>query len=257
MAIERRLVRGLKKLSFAPPVAYVYNPLVYARAPHEEFLRRFACSEPEAVFLGMNPGPFGMAQTGVPFGEVQLVRDWMGIEENVSRPRKEHPKRPILGFECKRREVSGARLWGWASERFGAPERFFERFFVLNYCPLVFMEESGRNLTPDKCPKEERDALFALCDRMLRDSIEALEPTQVIGIGNFAERRANEVLEGMDVPIGKILHPSPQSPAANRGWAEAAEKDLVKCGIQVEATRRTRVKRRTPAKRPGGSAGRN
>ena len=32
------------------------------------------------VFLGMNPGPFGMAQVGVPFGEVAAVRDWLRID---------------------------------------------------------------------------------------------------------------------------------------------------------------------------------
>ena len=37
----------------------------------------------EAVFLGMNPGLWGMAQTGVPFGTVSLVRDWMGIEDTA------------------------------------------------------------------------------------------------------------------------------------------------------------------------------
>src|SRR5688572_32536315 len=95
----------------------------------------------------MNPGPFGMAQTGVPFGDVAMVRDWLGIVAAVAKPRDEHPKRPVLGFECQRSEVSGARLWGWARARFGTPQRFFERFFVANYCPLAFMESSGANRT--------------------------------------------------------------------------------------------------------------
>jgi single-strand selective monofunctional uracil DNA glycosylase len=231
LRIEGRMTRELETLPFSKPVEFVYNPLQYANAPHEAYVRRFASRGSEVILLGMNPGPFGMAQTGVPFGEVSLVRDWMGIRARVGRPPREHPKRPIQGFDCPRSEVSGARLWGWARDRFEIPARFFARFFVINYCPLVFMEASGRNRTPDKCRKVERDALYAICDRALRASIEHLEPEWVIGVGAFAEERAARALDGLPVRVGRMLHPSPQSPAANRGWAEAAERDLAAAGI--------------------------
>src|SRR6185436_19075361 len=116
--ISRRLAGEVDAISFAPPVAYVYNPLVYARAPHELYLERYGRAPKEVVFVGMNPGPFGMAQTGVPFGDTAIVKRWFGIEAAVGRPPKEHPKRPILGFACERSEVSGTRLWGWAEQRF-------------------------------------------------------------------------------------------------------------------------------------------
>jgi single-strand selective monofunctional uracil DNA glycosylase len=231
--IAKHLSKALRPLRFGPPVTHVYDPLAYAFAPHAEYLRRYGHRGVEIVLLGMNPGPFGMAQTGVPFGEVTLVRDWLGIEAEVGRPAKEHPKRPILGFACRRSEVSGARLWGWARESFGTPEIFFRRFFVLNYCPLVLMESSGKNLTPDKCPLEVREPLFKLCDDALRRNIEWLRPRWVVGVGGFAEARARAALEGMPVKLGRILHPSPQSPAANRGWAAAAVKDLSCLGIEV------------------------
>ncbi len=235
--ISRGLVKKLARLEFAEPITHVYNPLDYAREPHELYLERFGNKHPEAVLLGMNPGPFGMAQTGVPFGEVALVRDWIGVSGKVKKPNNEHPKRPILGFDCPRSEVSGARLWGWAKEEFGTPEKFFEKFFILNYCPLVFMEESGKNRTPDKCTKEEREKLYKICDDALRKAIAWLEPKWVIGVGNFAETRAKDVLEGLEtsVPfqIGRVLHPSPQSPAANRGWADAVQKDFAKIGISL------------------------
>lgn len=231
--INRQLVRDLADLDFAPPVAHVYNPLVYARRSAERYLERFARPGPEAFFLGMNPGPFGMAQTGVPFGEVALVRDWLGIEERVDRPEDEHPKRPVLGFDCTRSEVSGARLWGWARERFGEPERFFERFFVWNYCPLVFLEEGGRNRTPDKLPAAERATLFEACDLALRRLVDHLGPERVIGVGKFAEDRAREALGDTAPPLGRILHPSPASPLANRGWAPQAEQQLAALGVEL------------------------
>ena len=231
------LLEELAPLDFASPVTHVYNPLVYARESHDLYLDRFGLAPREVLLVGMNPGPWGMAQTGVPFGEIEAVREWMGIEAPVGKPESEHPKRPIEGFACSRSEVSGRRLWGWVQERFGAPEVFFERFFIHNYCPLSFLEETGRNRTPDKLKKEERDALFTVCDRALRRTVEALSPRWVIGIGQFAETRARAslegVLEGVEVEIGRILHPSPASPAANRGWAEQAERELGDLGIRV------------------------
>ncbi len=234
-AISDRLVADLAGLRFAPPVSFVYNPLVYARGAWDLMLERFGGAPKEVLFLGMNPGPFGMAQTGIPFGEVSLVRDWMGISVAVGRPEREHPKRPILGFEHPRSEVSGARLWGWVRERFGEPERFFARFYVVNYCPLVFLEESGRNRTPDKLPAGEREALFAACDRALRATVAHYSPRWVIGVGVFAEKRALAVVGDMDVRVGRILHPSPASPMANRGWAQQAELQLGELGIDLGA----------------------
>jgi single-strand selective monofunctional uracil DNA glycosylase len=233
--IQRRLVKDLTPLEFAPPVAHVYNPLVYARGPGEEYLKRYAKSGVEALFLGMNPGPFGMAQTGVPFGEVNVVRDWLDIVGRVGKPEDEHPKRPILGFDCTRSEVSGRRLWGWAQERFASPEAFFERFFVWNYCPLVFLEEGGRNRTPDKLPASEREELYAHCDQALARLVKFLEPERIIGVGKFAMTRAAAALGNGAPPIDWILHPSPASPAANRGWAPQAEAQLEAMGVSLGA----------------------
>lgn len=185
------------------------------------------------LLVGMNPGPFGMAQTGVPFGDVTMVRDWMGIEAQVHKPAREHPKRPIDGFACTRSEVSGTRLWGWARKRFGTPDQFFERFFVANYCPLCFMEESGRNRTPDKLPACEAEPVFAACDEALRKTVETLRPAYVLGVGAFAEGRIREALGDCAMTIGRILHPSPASPAANRDWAGAAEKAMRGYGIAL------------------------
>jgi len=223
----RRLGREAGRLEFDEPVAYVYNPLEYAWTAHRRYLERFGGGRKQAILIGMNPGPWGMAQTGVPFGEIAAVRDWMGIEEKVARPELEHAKRPIEGFACRRSEVSGRRLWGWARDRFGTATEFFARFWVHNYCPLAFLEDSGRNRTPDKLPASERAELFAICDQGLRDIVELLEPSYVIGVGAFAEKRAKAVLgDDSGLTFGRIPHPSPASPAANRGWAEAADAAL-------------------------------
>jgi single-strand selective monofunctional uracil DNA glycosylase len=229
--IAIQMSEELAGLRFGPPVTHVYNPLEYAFEAHQKYLKRWAKKSADVMLLGMNPGPFGMAQTGVPFGEVAMVRDWLGIEARVGKPKQEHPKRPIEGFACKRSEVSGARLWGWIKETFGTPDQFAKRMFIGNYCPLVFMEETGRNRTPDKLAAGERMKLFEICDRALRRTVECLEPKFVVGVGTFAEERAQVSLLGLEVKIGRILHPSPASPSANTGWAKTVSKQLRELGV--------------------------
>ena len=233
------LVAALDGLTFGPPVTHVYNPLSYARAAWDAYCDKYGQGRREVLLIGLNPGPWGMSQCGVPFGEVNAVRDWLGIEVPIGKPPVEHPKRPILGFDCPRSEVSGARLWGWARETYGTPEAFFARLFVANYCPLVFMEESGRNRVPEKLPKAERAPLFEACDRALRRTVELLEPRFVVGVGKFAERKARGVVGDLDVVVGSVPHPSPASPLANRGWAPLMDAALRELGLPVLALRGT------------------
>ncbi len=245
-AAARRLADECGALRFALPVTHVYNPLDYAWAAHRQYIDRYGATRKRVVFIGMNPGPFGMTQTGVPFGEVRAVREFLGIVAAIGRPPVEHPERPVQGFACKRAEVSGSRVWGLVAARWGSASAFFASHYVANYCPLVFLEESGKNRTPDKLPAGERAALTAACDRHLRRVVELLEPAWVIGIGGYAEKQAEAALgasSGSSTPasngpskgprIGRILHPSPASPAANLGWAEAAVAELQAQGIPV------------------------
>lgn len=227
----RKLRAAVAKLHFAPPVAYVYNPLEYAWAAHELYLRRYGNNSKRVVFLGMNPGPFGMVQTGIPFGQVAAVREWLGINTPIGAPAKEHPKRLVAGFACHRSEISGERLWGLFARRFETADAFFEQHFVANYCPLAFMEESGRNRTPDKLARSERQNLFAVCDDHLRATLKILEPEWLIGVGDFAIARARQSVDGTAVKLGKILHPSPACPASNIDWAGQAAAQLKKLGV--------------------------
>jgi single-strand selective monofunctional uracil DNA glycosylase len=241
--IKEQLIQGMRlladeagKLAFSPPVHTVYNPLVYAREPAERYITLYA-QKCRALLVGMNPGPFGMAQTGVPFGEIAHVRGWLGLEERVERPPLEHPKRPVQGFACTRSEVSGRRLWGFFKERFKTPGAFFRVFYAANYCPLVFMDAGGRNLTPDKLPAGERAALYAACDAYLQKTAELLEPEIIIGVGTFAAKRAEAALVSRGaapVRIATLPHPSPANPQANRGWDALAAKVLEELGLLPE-----------------------
>jgi len=232
IAAARALSAQAEKLRFAPPVTHVYNPLAYAWSAHEQYLARFGGPGKEVVFLGMNPGPFGMAQTGVPFGEIAAVRDWMKIDAVIGHPAREHRLRPVRGFACAQSEVSGRRLWNFFAQRFGPPEKFFARHFVVNYCPLAFLEgERAANRTPDKLPAAEAQPLFQICDTHVRAVLEILQPKWIIGVGAFAEKRAREAVRGLAVQAGRILHPSPASPAANRDWPGQVTAQLQTLGV--------------------------
>jgi single-strand selective monofunctional uracil DNA glycosylase len=228
----QRLAREVDELSFEAPVTHVYNPLRYAAPAYREYLRRYATSPKRIVYLGMNPGPWGMAQTGVPFGQVAAVRDWLGVSGKLGRPRVEHPRYQVSGFGCHRSEVSGARLWSTLAERYATPDDFFRDRFVANYCPLLFIAHD-RNLVPEKLPPAERTPLLAACDRHLQAICRALEPEWVIGIGKFARERAEKALAGTDIAVLEILHPSPASPAANRGWAGQVDAQLARHGLTL------------------------
>ena len=231
IAAARELCAQVDRLRFKRPVTHVYNPLNYARAAHEAYLRRFGDGKRRVVFMGMNPGPFGMVQTGIPFGEVAAVRDWLKISAKVGVPEDFNPKRPVLGFDCPNSEVSGRRLWGLFKERFGAPENFFKGHFIVNYCPLAFVEQRGANFTPNKLPAAEKNRLLKVCDAHLRRVLEILEPEWLVGIGGWAMERGELAAEGSNVRVGQMLHPSPASPKANRGWARLATEELVALGV--------------------------
>lgn len=231
IAAAQKLSRAVSGLSFSAPVTHVYNPLDYAWACHEQYLRRYGEGKNRIVFVGMNPGPFGMTQIGVPFGEIAAVRDWLRLDAPIAKPVRENPARPIEGWDCPRSEVSGRRLWGLFAQRFGKAESFFAEHFVANYCPLAFFA-GARNLTPDKLPPAEAAPLFSACDAHLAEVVRASGAEWVIGIGGFAEERARDALaEVSGINFGRILHPSPASPAANRGWAEQATKQMQELGL--------------------------
>ena len=228
VGINEALRDAVDRLKFSAPAAFVYDPLDYAWPVAKKYLETYGKGPKEVVFLGMNPGPFGMAQTGVPFGEVSFVRDYLGLAGTISSPRKVHPKKPVLGFDSTRSEVSGRRLWGAIAKKHTTPDRFFERGFVLNYCPLLFLDQNGANLTPDKLVLAERKKLEAICDHALGEIFHLLAPKHIVGIGGYAAKRA-ALVSGRNVVT--MPHPSPASPAANKDWEGIARASLAAAGL--------------------------
>jgi single-strand selective monofunctional uracil DNA glycosylase len=226
----RELSATCDQLRFSEPVHTVYNAYGYAWPGHAAYVEKYGSGRKRVIYLGMNPGPWGMAQTGVPFGEIAAVKAFLGINVAIGKPPQEHPKRPVEGFACTRSEVSGRRLWALFSDLYGSAEAFFAESFILNYCPLSFMSASGANLTPDRLPADDRKPLEAACDRHLRAVIELLDPELTIGVGGWATKCLQRL--GIDGPrIGTLLHPSPASPIANREWPQRPKAQLKALGV--------------------------
>ena len=228
---SRNLINTVNKITFSYPVAYVYNPMDYAWAAQKLYIERYANTSKKILFLGINPGPFGMVQTGVPFGEVDAVRNWLNISASIKKPLLENPRRLVKGFKCKRSEVSGRRLWSLFAKHFESADVFFKNHFVINYCPLFFMKTSGANYTPDKLLIQEKDLLYKACDRYLRKIVKILKPNWIIGIGAYSEIRGRKAIKDNNINYGRILHPSPICPATNHNWGYLATKKLLQLGV--------------------------
>lgn len=154
---------------------------------------------------------------------MNVVREWLQIEGRVGKPVREHPLRTIQGMNCTRSEVSGQRFWGLIKELCETPQSFFKYCFVHNYCPLSFLLNSGKNITPPELKAQEKNPLFEICDESLLKIVHLLKPKLIIGVGKFAEDRAARALNNANiygVGVHSILHPSPVNPTANKCWKE-------------------------------------
>ncbi|KAL2712687.1 single-strand selective monofunctional uracil DNA glycosylase [Vespula squamosa] len=251
LLIEQELCQKLQTISFPSSVAYIYNPIIYAFEVHAMYVQTY-CNEPKKIlFLGMNPGPWGMSQTGVPFGEISMVRDWLKLHGFIGKPSREQPDRKVTGFDCKRSEISGKRLWGLFKEMCGSPQNLFKHSYVHNYCPIALMDRKGRNITPAELKAifilffhyfyilikyflqgEEQKLIYELCDQALSKIIQLLDIKIIVGIGRFAEKRAQIVVsaDNLSVQVLWITHPSPRA-VGNQNWDQKTKQRLHDLGL--------------------------
>ena len=215
-----------RKLVSEGRIDVCYNPLNYAWDVHEEYLRRMGGRGAHTVMLGMNPGPHGMGQMGIPFAATSIVRDLLGITDiPVNQPDVPDERRPVIGLEYHKEEVSGTRLWNLLHTQYGDVEAIASRVFLVNHCPLMlFSGPRATNITPDKVGGSTAKALLERCDEHLSEVVDILGADRVVGVGKFAESRARAVLAEQPIEVTGCWHPSPASPLANRNdgadWRE-------------------------------------
>ena len=163
------------------------------------------------------------------------MKNFLKMEKGtVTKPSREHPKRPIWGLECPQREVSGSRFWSLVQSISGTPDAFFANCYVYNYCPLVFLGMSGKNITPPSLGSSAREPLLQACDKALVDIVNLMGIEKIVAVGRFVEERSKLVLKTAnreDVEVIFIMHPSPINPKANAGWESIVKGQLEEAKI--------------------------
>ena len=252
MEVTERLINAARQLSVVCDksikiiesktiVAHATNPLDYAWHHHQQYLTKWGGMGAKTLMLGMNPGPWGMAQTGIPFGSTGIAKNQLEIEPHkLETPKNAHPKRPIMGLELERQEISGQRLWNLLFEIYGTTKGVFSNVFVVNHCPLLLLGETGKNLTPDNLPSQIMKPILKACDDHLLEVVEILGIERIVGVGKYAEKRARIAFgvgkdedgitkSGRRVEITSCWHPSPASPLSNRNGGADWRKNVSNC----------------------------
>ena len=197
---------------------------------HEQYLKRFGEGRKRVVFLGMNPGPFGMVQVGVPFGEVNAVRDWMQISAPVAPPKTPNPSRPVEGFTCQRSEVRVSACGRFFAERYPHAQDFC-RPLCAELLPAGVLRSRAQRDTRQAPEERNRTALCRLRCTFRRASTR-WRRNGWSASASLPDAGASSACPF--VPAGEDrhrAHPSPAGPIANRGWAPQAAAQLTALGI--------------------------
>lgn len=225
LTLDKQTIKKMDVLKFdKKKVQYVYNPVDYAYAGYSRYVRKYLKSSKKILFVGLNPGPYGMCQTGIPFGDVSTVKEWMELEMDISKPLDECPKKPVDGLKCTTVEQSGKRFWGFFKKKCGAADNFFRNAFVINYCPIAFFDRSGKNVTPNELEVSSREELEKICDEYLEKVVEMVKCEIIICVGRYAEHKVKSIfIDNSEINILYMKHPSPQVGSEDNWLADAHE----------------------------------
>ena len=132
----------------------VWNPGSYGAPWHRVFREIYPLRERPILMFGLNPGPYGMGQTGIPFTDVRRLRQCLPKMALTLRERGREPRVPGLAPRSLRRfftrefESSAVRVYRFLELGWGSAEKGWRSVGVANSCPLLFLDPEGRNQTP-------------------------------------------------------------------------------------------------------------
>jgi len=259
-----------ERLAALPPVGdlVALDPTRYCRSAWAAYLQmaaRLGC----VLVVGMNPGPHGMAQTGVPFTD-----PWIVDELDLQAPRadvppadipavgswrhRSHRARGVLG---SKREESAKRLWpllreicapyaavGPSADKIAeATRRVCNEVLLVNALPICWLDPAGKNVSAEqvekRAPAQVREGLRDLVNEWLQAVADILRPAAVIGVGRWAREFVTDldVDHFVEIPFRDgIKHPSP-SAGSEAAWRAEAEPILRRA---VELSRAARLSAR-------------
>jgi len=210
------LIPELRKANLKKyPDIVVINPLEYLWLQYGYYTSCYHNQYPRAMIIGMNPGPKGMSQTGIPFGSPNIIPSILPnkslfneIRDNEGSP-VSSPHRRITGPSNTTVEVSGNRLWSALIKRYGDFKSITSEIFVDNICPLLFLcgKNGSKNLTPDKLtPSPAKIILIRLCTERLQKIYQCLgEPSNIVALGRWSHKFLEKMFP--KVRVTYILHP--------------------------------------------------
>ena len=194
----------------------VWNPQLYGLPLYRRFAtEHLPTSRGAIVALGLNPGKYGMSQTGIPFTDVtRAARVGIAIEPPGLAPAS---LRPFL--KSYRVERSSASVYNLLDALWGGPAEGWRRLWAVAPCGLLFLEPDGTNVTPADARLARRDDVRELRLRVIRESVEAARPRGVLLLGQDVARVAADALGDVETLV--VDHPVARGPG-RRGpawWA--------------------------------------
>ncbi|KAI8124664.1 hypothetical protein FF38_10666 [Lucilia cuprina] len=220
--LETQLNEKLRNITTPLEISYIYNPVEYAADLHQAYLKKYLKGGKKVLFIGLNPGPNGMGQTGIPFGNITTVRDKMGLNGTVNQPPNIHPKRPVNGLATTIEEPSGKRLWTKFQELSdGSLDIFFEQCFVYNFCPLLFYNSKGDYISPQKLKAPYNRQISNACLHTIEQILELIQPEVIVAIGRYAYDNLKAVKYCIEKRLLYLRHPSPR--ACTKNWSKIAD----------------------------------
>lgn len=193
-------------------VRRILNPLVYAWHLHEEYMGKVPQGT-KILFVGMNPSPSSL--TGIPFYEKDAMTNLFGAPL-LTQLLNEMPAK----YRGNETSESGQRFWEFVFKKFGSYDKFFRYCFIINYCPLIFMNKDGGNVPLDGFNDASQSLLknlMAISDSGLKDIIDHIKPTLIIGIGRYAFNRVRQA-NTSNIKCYQIRHPSPATGMTSDQW---------------------------------------
>jgi single-strand selective monofunctional uracil DNA glycosylase len=223
----------------------VLNPGRYGERWHARFRRAYPMSPRPLLVFGLNPGPYGMAQTGVPFTDLKrlesalpgLWKDLVASGEPVTRPGLAPPS--LARHLTRTFESSSVRVYRFLERAYGRPELALREVVFVNPCPLLFIDpETGANRTPADLPRALRarkaaelvHAFEELRRATVLEAVAELEPRGAILLGRDVAAAVGEALRAA-LGARSVVEWEHPARAVPETWSRGLADELRKRGL--------------------------
>jgi len=206
----------------------VWNPALYALDIYQEYLTKFP-PEPGAILaLGLNPGPYGMAQTGIPFTDCRTASGALGMEMTIPGKAPDDLISRLKKANGKWRgtyERSSLGMYRFLILAWGDIKTAYRNWFVGNPCPLLFLDPERWNVTPADPRLRRMKEVGELRQRAVIGFSEILNPRGIVCFGKDVAKAVGEVAIRQVGPDRVVFYEHPAR-AVPEKWAAGLLQEL-------------------------------